>query len=79
MDTEQLAGEIFTDMWESDQETLECTEEGCYIERASVEESLIRLGYVCDEDDVWRPEAECDMSDETDRPDPGRENFHSDG
>lgn len=60
VDSEQLAAAMFSDLWEHDQSALETHDGGCSVERDECAASLERLGYVLCEDDVWRPEGECE-------------------
>lgn len=50
---------VFSDLWDNDQSALECTEEGCWIDRETINASLERLGFVyCEDDYTWRPVGE---------------------
>lgn len=59
VDSDQLAAAMFSDMWEHDQGALEY---GHSIRDTERDASLERLGYVCCDDDVWRPVGETDAA-----------------
>lgn len=50
---------VFEDLWESDQQALECSDEGCWIRPETINACLERMGYVyCEDDMIWLPESE---------------------